>query len=428
MRPLRRVAAVAAIGLALGTGTAALAGAGGGDGGYLVRAIFDNSSFVIPGEDVKVAGVKVGTIAAVDLTAQDKAAVVLRIDDPAFRPFRADAHCSIGLQSLIGEQFVQCTPTQPRADGTPLPPALPAIRSGPGKGEHLLPLQSTTTPVGMDLLNDIMRVPQQQRLRLIVNELGAGLAGNGTELRAAIRRAVPALQQTDRVIALLAGQDRLLARLVDESDRALAPLAAQRAHLGGFVQHAGEAGVAAAQRGDALAADLAKLPAFLRRLGPASERFGALADQMTPALDSLRAQAPAIDASVRGLGSASRAATPALVSLGRVAQRGRRTFPRIQSLAGQLGALGVPLRPLARNLALLSSSFDRTGGIEEVMRFIYFYTGAVNGEDALGHYIRSSLQVSNCSARMSAPAAGCESTFDKGAAHAAAALAYLLGP
>ena len=27
------------------------------------------------------------------------------------------------------------------------------------------------------------------------------------------------------------------------------------------------------------------------------------------------------------------------------------------------------------------------------MRFIYYYTGTVNGEDALGHYVRSSFEV-----------------------------------
>ena len=31
-----------------------------------MRAIFDNASFIIPGEDVKVAGVKVGTIDSLD--------------------------------------------------------------------------------------------------------------------------------------------------------------------------------------------------------------------------------------------------------------------------------------------------------------------------------------------------------------------------
>ena len=65
-RPSLRLALPAAIGAGLLIG--ALAAAGGGDDGYRVRAIFDNASFVIPGEDVRVAGVTVGSIADVDLT------------------------------------------------------------------------------------------------------------------------------------------------------------------------------------------------------------------------------------------------------------------------------------------------------------------------------------------------------------------------
>ena len=57
-------------------------GAGGNDDGhgkYLVRAVFDNASFVIPGEDVKVAGVVVGAIDALDVDDHNRAVVVLRI-------------------------------------------------------------------------------------------------------------------------------------------------------------------------------------------------------------------------------------------------------------------------------------------------------------------------------------------------------------
>ena len=38
------------------------------DGSYRVRAIFDNAGFVIPGEDVKIAGVRVGQIDSIDVT------------------------------------------------------------------------------------------------------------------------------------------------------------------------------------------------------------------------------------------------------------------------------------------------------------------------------------------------------------------------
>lgn len=365
--------------------------AGGGQSGYLVRAVFDNSSFVIPGEDVKVAGVTVGTIHAVQLTPQNKAAVVLQITDRQFQPFRTDAHCAIGLESLLGEQSVQCTATQPRAPGTPQPPPLPAVTSGPNKGEHLLPVQSTTTPVGFDLVQDINRLPEAQRLRLIIAGLGAGLAANGQELNAALQRADPALQQTDHVIAVLASQDRTLARLTDESARVLAPLAAQRAHLGGFFRHAGEVAVASAREGRAIEQNLADFPPFLRQLRPATARLTNLAEQMTPALQSLQAQAPAINASLEGLGPLADSSIPALQSFGSLAQRGETIFPRVHTLAGQLLALGRPLVPLATDLAAVAQSFDNAGGIEDVMRFIYYYAGSVNGEGALGHYIRSHL-------------------------------------
>jgi ABC-type transporter Mla subunit MlaD len=272
----------------------ALAATGGGDGGYRVRAIFDNASFVIPGEDVRVAGVTVGSIADVELTSGNRAAVVLEIDDPAFRPFRRDAHCQIRLQSLIGEQYVECEPTQVRRSGEQAAAALPRIDSGAGQGEYLLPVETTTTPVALDLITNIQRLPQRERLRLIIGELGAGLAGNGERLRSALRRANPALQELNKVVAVLASQDRLLARLVDESDRLLEPWAKRRRQTAGFIDSAGATAVATAERGADLERDFELLPAFLRELEPTADRLEAFAVQADPALASLASEALAI--------------------------------------------------------------------------------------------------------------------------------------
>ena len=390
------------------------------DGAYRVRAVFDNASFLIPGEDVKVAGVKAGVIDRLDLTPDHKAAVVLRIDDPAFRPFRSDATCKVGLQSLIGEQFVECKPTQARGPGVKPAPLLPEIKTGPGAGEHLLPVSHTITPVNQDLVNNILRMPERERLRLIINDLGAGLAGNGTELRAALRRADPALQQTDQVIAVLARQNRTLARLVGESDQVLAPLAKRRHQLTGFIRNAGRTAEATAARGDDLERDLQKLPAFLQKLGPAADDFGALADQMTPALESLNSHASSINETVQRLGPTATAATPALVALGTTAERATKTFPSLEPTTHKLTGLARPLLPLSMDLADLSSSFDKTGGVEQVMRFIYNYTNSLNGEDELGHYIRSSLQVNVCSGRVSIVSPGCESKFSSSSGASAA--------
>jgi hypothetical protein len=214
------------------------------------------------------------------------------------------------------------------------------------------------------------------------------------------------------VIGVLADQDRVIAQLTDNSSRILAPLSAQRAHLGGFLDHAGEVAAASASESKAIEANLADLPAFLRQLRPAARRLSRLASEGAPALHQLNAHAEQIDTAVTKLGPLARRATPALVSLGLVADRGRTVFPRAHSAAKDLLALAEPLVPVARDIAATASSFDSAGGIEDVMRFIYYYTGAVNGEDSLGHYVRTLLQIGSCSPRSPSPVPGCQATFN----------------
>ncbi|WCB94064.1 hypothetical protein DSM104299_02792 [Baekduia alba] len=426
---LRRRLGLSLIGIIVFALVGAALGAGGSSdgGGYRVRAVFDNASFVISGEDVKIAGVNVGKIDSLDVDAHHRAVVVLRIDDPAFVPFRKDATCHIGLQSLIGEQYVECTPTQPRGGDRAPAPELPKVPDDqPGAGQHLLPVSQTSSPVGQDLLNDIMRVPERQRLPLIINELGTGLSGNGEALQAALRRASPALQQADKLVAVLASQNETLGKLVDDSDAVLGPLAEHRKDLAGFVKNAGESGAATARQGDALEQSFAKFPAFLRELGPAADRLGALADQTTPTIKALSSQATSVNAAIERLGPLSTQATGALKTLGKVADQGRTTFPRAERVVQQFADLGIPIEPLAQNLGALSTSFDKTGGIESLMRFIYFYTGAVNGEDASGHYTRAGLSFGDCVTRTPDfdPASICASKFiDEATTEASAARA-----
>lgn len=406
----RPVAIAIAVGLAIGA-LFAIAAGGDEDDGYLVRAVFDNGSFVIPGEDVKIAGVKVGAIHDVDLTEDHKAAVVLKIDDPAFVPFRKDATCQIRLQSLIGEQFIECKPTRPREDGEPPPPALAEIEDGRGEGQHLLPVENNTSPVPVDLIQNIQRLPQREGFRLLISELGAGVAGNGEELRAALRRTNPALRETDRVIKVLAEQDRLLRRLADNSDRVLAQWVQKRKETADFIDQSGALAVASAERGDDIERNFQRLPGFLRELKPTMASFEGLADQMTPALNSLNSEATAINATIRRLGPFTEAATPALTSLGDFADRARELFPEIRPLVGDLGRLGRPARPAFDDLAKLLGSFDDAGGIEELMKLIYFYTGTVNGVDELGHYVRSTVTTTNCVDRTPIASGGCNSDF-----------------
>ena len=189
---------------------------------YYVRAIFDNAANLVQGEDVKIAGVPVGVVKSLEVTDDKKAAVTLRIDDEDFTPWKADASCVIRPQGLIGEKFVECKP------GTTSGKPLAQIQSGDGEGERSLPVSNTSSPVDIDLLNDILRLPYRERFAILLSEFGTGLAGRGDDLNEVIHRANPALRETDKLLAVLANQNRTLANLARDSDASLGPLARER--------------------------------------------------------------------------------------------------------------------------------------------------------------------------------------------------------
>jgi ABC-type transporter Mla subunit MlaD len=361
------------------------ASSGGGGSGYEVRAIFDNVASAVPGEDVKVAGAKVGVIESMDVTSDKKAAVTLRIDEGKFTPFRKNARCTIRPQSVIGEKFVECQP------GTASSAPLDRIRSGAGKGKHLLPIQQTSAPVDIDLLNNIMRLPYRQRLSIILNEFGTGLAGRGQELNTVIHRANPALRQTDKVLKILASQNRVLARLATDSDRALAPLARERQHVSDFIVQANNTGEATAERRGDIERSIHRLPEFLRQLRPLMVDLGGLADQGTPLTRDLRIAAPNFNRVIEALGPFSSASIPALKSLGKATVTGRPALLRADPVIRSLGRFARPAAPAVKNLDKLTASLDKSGGVERLMDFIFFQMQAINGFDPVSHYLRAAF-------------------------------------
>jgi virulence factor Mce-like protein len=408
---MKRLLAIACVLVAAATLLVFGTGASDDGGQYRVRAIFMNAFSVIAGEDVKIAGVKVGKIESLDVTPDHKAAVVLRIDRPGFDDFRTDAECTIRPQSLIGEKFVECTPTQPRPENAQKAPPLPTIKRGPGKGQHLLPVARTSKPVDLDLLNNTLRLPYRERLAIILNELGTGLAGRGGDLRVAIVNANPALKETDEVLAILAVQNRELANLARDSDTILAPLARDRAKVADFVTQANITSQATAERSTDLEQNIAKLPAFLRELTPTMEALGGVADQATPVFTDLGKQAPSINRFIKELGPFSEAAIPAFQSLGDAADVGRPALVKSKPIITDVGQLASTAKPLTNNLAALLTSLKDTGGIERLMDYLFYQVAAINGFDADGHYLRAGLILNACSQYAIAASPDCLATF-----------------
>ncbi len=390
--------------------------AGGSSGSYTIRAIFDDAGNIIPGEQVKIDGVTVGSVGSVAPTPQAQAAVVLKIQNPGFQDFRADASCAIEPEALLGEKFVNCLPTQPRAEGTPLPPPLRKIPHGQeGAGEFLMPVTNTSSPVDVDLLNDINRLPVRERFTIIINELGAGLAGRGSDLNAVIKRADPALREFDKVLGILAGENKELAKLSLDSDQALAPFAAVREQFADSIAQQNTVATATARHTSALARNFADFPAFLRQFGPALERIGKFADETTATFTDLKVAAPGINEAFTHLAPFQNSSTKFFQSLGKTAKVSGPAIAATQPLLERAQKLGTAAKPFAGNLSELLSSLRSTGGLERLLDPIFLAGGATNGYDSLGHFLRAEILGKNCVGYKVAPQGGCSANFVKGA-------------
>jgi phospholipid/cholesterol/gamma-HCH transport system substrate-binding protein len=383
--------------------------AGGGGGSYEIRGIFDNGGFLVTGEQVRVAGATVGTVSSVGVTrpgdwanrdhsaAPGKAVVVMKIDDPAFQDFRRDATCLIRPQSLLGEKYVDCQPTRPRAPGTQPPPPLAVVPDGqPGAGQHFLPLQNNGKEVDLDLVQNIMREPFADRFRLILNNLGAGLAARGQDLEAIIRRADPALRETDQVLAELARENRQLSQLAADSDTILAPLARERQHVAGFINNANATAEATAERSRDLEAGLQRFPGALHALRLTMVKLRAFSTQATPVFADFRAGAPAIARATKALGPFAHAATPALVTLGSAAQQSQGPIVKSDPILRKTRDLAQKAAPGAKSLARLLASLRKTDGFKKLTSFLFNTVGSINGFDQYGHFLRAGLQFTPC--------------------------------
>ncbi|MCW3011525.1 MAG: hypothetical protein JWO90_1929, partial [Solirubrobacterales bacterium] len=387
----------------LAGGAFVAAGAGSGDdagGGARYVVELDNAFGLVEGADVKVAGVRAGKIATLDIdTTSDayRALVGIEITQEGFGELREDVFCESRPQSLIGEYFVDCQPgIKPRR--------LP-------RGARI-PVEQTGSTVPVDLVNNIMRRPFRERFSIIFNELGAGLAGRAEDLNETIRRANPALRETDRVLAQLAKERRTIADLNRDADVVLRRLADNKRDVGRFVVEARDTQEAYAAEADSLQAQFERLPRFLRELRPTLQVLGRSVDRQRPALANLERSAGDLTRFLDTLGPFSDASRPAVRSLAKAARTGRRTVEGARPTVRRLGRAARQLPEVGTNLAITLEHLDdprfaverdprspRGGsgftGLEALLRYVFTQSQTTNLVGANGHLLKVSVFLDN---------------------------------
>lgn len=400
---MRRIVSALVVIAALGAAVVFMGSKSGGGNSKTIKIVFDNAFGLTSGGDLKVGGVKAGKTTSFSVTNSfpPKAIVTAKVTQPGFTSFRKDASCRIRPQSLIGEYYVDCQPGTSKQ-------ALP---------NNTVPVTQTQSTVPQDLIQDIMRRPYRERLRLIINELGTGLAGRPQDLNNVIRRADPALQQTSRVLKILGNQNQVIQNFIVNSDTVINQLEKKKKDVARWIVEAAHLSETTASRRQAFQAQWHKLPAFLSGLRPTMAKLGDLADQQTPLLADLHRAAPDLNTFFQRLGPFSQASRPAFKSLGKASVKGTRALKDSRREVDQLAALSEgapgfakPLRQFLQTMDDRSRSVmndpraaasappapDPTAyhkgqgftGMEAFWNYVYWQTLSINPFDSISHVLR----------------------------------------
>lgn len=395
---MRRIVATPLLLAAFAALVLALA-AGGEDAGRRYTVELDNAFGLVEGGDVRVAGANAGKVLELRLDERtQKALVEVEITEQGFGSLRSDVFCEARPQSPIGEYFLDCLPGTAKKE---LPPG------------SRVPVRQTASTIPPDLIQNIMRLPYRERFRLIVSEFGAGLAGRPEDLNAAIRRGVPALRQTSRLLEVLADHDTVIRDLVTDADTVLKRLADNRKDVGRFVVEARDTASASAERREDIRTNFRKLPGFLEELTPTMAALGELATEQRPVLVDLSASARELKRFFDDTAELSTASRPAIRALGDAAVPGRQAVRAARPQVRELRRFARRTPDLGRNLRIVLEDFADPGravepdprspggkgysGIQALLRYVFSQSLTINAFDELGYMVRAAVHTDKCS-------------------------------
>ena len=309
-------------------------------GQYDVHAIVRDTSQILPGSPVRIAGVDVGRVTGLDHGPGDTAELTMTIGGS--QKVRTDATLKIRPRLFLeGGYYVDLKP------GSPSAPDLPSGGT--------IPLPQTAIPVQLNDVLDALDAPARDSLRSLAREFDTALSNGGA---AGLRQTAPQLAPLFRDLALVTRASR------GQQPHDLSRLISATARFSGAI----------ARNPDALTGVAIGLERTAAALSAGNDDLG----RSVEALDQLERTAPGALADTNAvlpqLATFARAATPALHGAPAQLRQISAAVADLASLVAPaerrraLTALAITFRDLPTLINRLSALFPITGQLTECLR------------------------------------------------------------
>ena len=299
--------------------------------GYRFTVPFDEATQLAQESDVRISGVPVGKVKAIELGDDGLADATIELDS-RYAPIPTDTRAMLRQKTLLGETFVELTP------GSTNGPTLPEGGT--------LPKAQVAESVQLDEIFRTFNAKTRDAFRVWMQGTAAALRGRGPDLSAAIAELRPFAEQTNSLLRILDSQHLAVRQLVHNGGDVFHALSERQGQLRGLIQNSARVFATTARRNQDLADTFRILPTFQRESRATLDRLNRFARNTDPLVQQLR--------------PAARELSPTLVAAGKAAPDLKAFF---EGLRGAINASPTGFPALRRLLTDdLTPLLTRLGG------------------------------------------------------------------
>jgi phospholipid/cholesterol/gamma-HCH transport system substrate-binding protein len=344
--------------------------------GYRVQVAFPEATTLATEADVRIAGVSVGKVRALEVDGDRNRTVATIELDREFAPLRSDTRAVLRQKTLLGETYVQLAPGR--------------SERMVAEGGRLADAQVADT-VQLDEIFDALDPATRKAFRGWQQDLAKGIEGRGRDFNDALGTLPGFAADGADVLAVLDSQEQALQRLVKNTGVTFAALTENEQQLETLITASKRTFDATASRNDALAetvrifptfldeskATLARLETFSTDTRPLVQDLRPVAQDLKPTLADLHETAPYVERFFRDLDpliEASETGMPAA----------RETLEGAKPLLASMHPFLGQLNPMLQYLEL--SQFQVSDFISYGAAALADTTASPGG--GVGHYLR----------------------------------------
>lgn len=322
---------------------------------YRVTAVLSDSQQLLKHADVRAAGVKIGSVGTIENDG-DRIRVDLELDKK-YAPIYRNAKILVRQKTLVGENYVEITPGDPKSGGVPDGGTLAVARQ-----REAVPIDRVLNSLDARTRRDVSRNLQTA---------GGSVAGRAEDLNDLFDRVPPLAEDGSKLLDVLNDQRGQITAIVRNTGTVMQAISDRSGDLQSLVRTAKTTAEAVAARDGAVKETFESLPPTLRQARTSVRKLTGFSGTATPVVEDLRTSLQTLRPVLAELAPTAtrarkltdelpalfRAANPALASLRTFTVDATGTVPRLEAMLREANPALDYLKPYNRDIAGLLSNF-----------------------------------------------------------------------